>query len=479
MIESVTDLRKQLESRGTKLVVAHGDPETVFTDILTKMDKTAEISIVCQQEVLKEERDTAQAVQGALKKIFPQSKLTQIWGSTMYDLPDLPFDNDLQNMPDVFTPFRTKVEKNSKIQRPLAEPRIFSFPKESSTEYSAVASQLDYMPSLSSLGYTQEQIDFANSHDPRGVMEFRGGETAGLARIQEYIWDKDMLKVYFDTRNGMLGANYSTKFAPWLAHGCISPRYIAAQCKKYEEERVENKSTYWVVFELLWRDYCKFFCYKHGDQVFFPSGTVGRPKKWSHFEKNFERWRDGMTGYPLIDANMRELKTSGFMSNRGRQNVASFLAIDLGHDWRLGADWFESNLLDYDVYSNWYNWCAAAGMTGGRLNRFNIVKQSKDYDVQGEYVRHWIPELKDVPTDFVHEPWKMTQFQQMEYNCKLGVDYPNPVVPPSRPPSDGGSSKGPGKGGPPSKQRRPNKNNRHERYEMKSLKEGKIRMDGY
>merc|ERR1711862_648483 len=109
------------------------------------------------------------------------------------------------------------------------------------------------------------------------------------------------------------------------------------------------------------------------------------------------------------------------MSNRGRQNVCSFLALDLNHDWRFGADWFETLLLDYDVYSNWYNWCAGAGMTGGRINRFNIVKQSKDYDHNGDYVRHWIPELKQVPKEFVHEPWKMTQMDKPNMDVNLDL----------------------------------------------------------
>ena len=279
--------------------------------------------------------------------------------------------------------------------------------------------------------------------DPRGVMEFNGGETAALDRVKDYIWEKDLLKVYFDTRNGMIGANYSTKFAPWLAHGCVSPRYIAKECRRYEEERVANKSTYWVVFELLWRDFFKFFALKHGNAIFFPEGTAGMDKKWGHYEKSIEAWKEGRTGYPLVDANMRELAATGFMSNRGRQNVASFFAIDMNQDWRYGADYFESTLMDYDVHSNWGNWCAAAGMTGGRLNRFNIFKQSKDYDALGEYVRLWLPELKNVPTEFVHSPWRMTQFQQMEYGVRLGVDYPNPIVPPTAP-SNGNNKRGGG-----------------------------------
>merc|ERR1712238_632609 len=107
---------------------------------------------------------------------------------------------------------------------------------------------------MGDLGYTEERIKSVEIFDSRGV--------------KDYIWDKDLLRKYFDTRNGMLGSDYSTKFAPWLAHGNLSPRYVASECRKYEKERIENKSTYWVVFELLWRDYFKFFAHKHGKSMF-------------------------------------------------------------------------------------------------------------------------------------------------------------------------------------------------------------------
>jgi len=117
-----------------------------------------------------------------------------------------------------------------------------------------------------------------------------------------------------------------------------------------------------VVFELLWRDYFKFFAKKYGDRIFYLSGTVGKrynggnERKWGMDPKQIQAWKDGMTGYPLVDANMRELKATGFMSNRGRQNVCSFLTIDMNMDWRYGGDYFEELLLDYDVHSNWGNW---------------------------------------------------------------------------------------------------------------------------
>ena len=480
LLESVTDLRQSLQSKGSGLVVTHEEPATFFGRLAEGLKESdMDLRVCVQEEVLKEEKDAVKSVKAAIQKHSSQAKVEEIWGSTMYDLKDLPFDATLQNMPDTFTPFRNKVEKHCKISSPVQPPKNIPLPDSGSTCYKLVEPLLTSTPSLADLGYTPEQINFANTHDPRGVMEFKGGETAALARVKDYIWDKDRLKVYFETRNGMLGADYSTKLSPWLAHGCVSPREVARQCRQYEEVRVANKSTYWVVFEMLWRDYCKFFCLKHGDKVFFPSGTIGTDKKWSTFAKNAAVWKEGKTGYPLVDANMRELAATGFMSNRGRQNVASFLSIDLNHDWRFGGDWFESMLLDYDVYSNWYNWCAAAGMTGGRLNRFNIVKQSKDYDQHGDYVRHWCPELAKVPNQFVHEPWKMNQFQQAEFDCRLGVDYPTPVIPPTQPKYNPNNKGGNSRGGNDGKQRKKNnsKNNRHQQYVMKSLKQGRIDME--
>ena len=119
-------------------------------------------------------------------------------------------------------------------------------------------------------------------------------------------------------------------------------------------------------------------------------------------------------------------------------------------------------------------------MTGGRLNRFNIVKQSKDYDQHGDYVRHWLPELKDVPTQFVHEPWKMNQFQQMESNCRLGVDYPNPITKPFYPnPKNGSRSKGDNRRGGNKKRNQPNSNRgRGQRQDMKRLKQGSYKIVG-
>jgi deoxyribodipyrimidine photo-lyase len=185
-----------------------------------------------------------------------------------------------------------------------------------------------------------------------------------------------------------------------------------------------------LIFELLWRDYFRFICAKHGVSMFKRSGLQGVDLNWKQDWERFNLWREGKTGYPLVDANMREIAATGYMSNRGRQNVASFLTKNLGIDWRMGAEWFESLLIDYDVCSNWGNWNYTAGVGNDArgFRFFNIIKQSNDYDRDGKYVKHWLPELEGVPAAKVHEPWKLLPVEQERFGVRIGVDYPQPVV---------------------------------------------------
>jgi len=500
--------------------VAVGKPEVVLAGIAKSAIGSAKdgvnMNVVCQEEVCSEELSVDKAVRAELAKTMGKGSkfhFENVWGSTMYDPDALPFDGDVMGIPDTFTPFRNKVEKNCDIGNPLFVPSSdeLAMPKDAKdiVSDSKCHASLTYMPKLADLGYSKDDIASVSTVDARTAMpqNYRGGETFALQRVQDYIWNKDLLKVYFDTRNGMIGSDYSTKFAPWLAHGNVSPRLIARECRRYEEERVENKSTYWVVFELLWRDYFKFFAKKHGDRIFYLSGTLGKEsthvnkRKWGMDPKHIQAWMDGMTGYPLVDANMRELKATGFMSNRGRQNICSFLTIDMNMDWRYGGDYFEETLLDYDVHSNWGNWASGAGMTGGRMNRFNVVKQSKDYDMGGDYVRLWCPELKNVPDKFVHEPWKMSDILMEECECKVGPgrDYPSPIVDPNVTPKimnngRGGGGRGGrgrgrggkqgGRGGSGGRGNRNNERNngnsnrgRGQRQDMKSLKTGSYKFE--
>lgn len=408
LIESVTDLRQNLQQLGSDLIVRQGLPEVVIPSLAEALGVDA---VYFHREVTAEEL----AVETALKQALNQYNVSTkgFWGTTLYHPDNLPFS--LGELPELFTNFRKIVERKAAIEDILAKPQQLPPLPEIDT---------GKIPGLSDLGV--EKVN----RDPRGVLAFQGGETAGKARLKSYFWEKDALKNYKETRNGMLGADYSSKFSPWLAHGCLSPRYIHSEVQNYETQRVKNDSTYWLVFELLWRDFFRFIAAKHKNKIFQPSGLQGISIPWQEDPQRFKLWQEGKTGYPLVDANMREIASTGFMSNRGRQNVASFLTKNLGINWIMGAEWFESLLIDYDVCSNWGNWNYTAGVGNDArgFRYFNIPKQSRDYDPKGKYIKHWLPELKSLPGAKIHEPWRLSAQEQQEWGVRLGVDYPRPVV---------------------------------------------------
>ncbi|HOZ88552.1 MAG TPA: FAD-binding domain-containing protein, partial [Bacteroidia bacterium] len=190
-----------------------------------------------------------------------------------------------------------------------------------------------------------------------------------------------------------IGGDYSSKFSPWLAMGCLSPREIYYELKKYEAEFSANDSTYWLIFELIWRDYFRFMMKKYRHQFFMYSGIKNSTKSSKLPDnKAMSKWVAGKTGNDFIDANMLELKQTGFMSNRGRQNVASYFCNDLKLDWRCGAAYFEQQLIDYDVSSNWGNWAYLAGVGNDPRGQrcFNIEKQAKEYDPKRLYQTLWL-----------------------------------------------------------------------------------------
>jgi deoxyribodipyrimidine photo-lyase len=242
--------------------------------------------------------------------------------------------------------------------------------------------------------------------DSRSALIFKGGESEAMKRLNYYLWDSKLLSSYEETRNGLIGGDFSTKLSAWLAQGCISPKLIYAEIQKYEKVHGANKSTYWLYFELLWRDYFRLIGKKFGKKIFLQSGIFDKkPKSNKQSKALFNAWADGKCGQPFIDANMTELKISGFMSNRGRQNVASYLVNDLKLNWQLGAEYFESQLIDYDPTSNWVNWLYIAGLGNDpREDRyFNPQTQSRRYDPQAAYMKLWLPELNDLSADEIHE----------------------------------------------------------------------------
>jgi deoxyribodipyrimidine photo-lyase len=407
ILESVADLRQNLQRLGTDLVVRCGLPE----DILSDMARRYQCSwVICNRERTYEEV----AVQDALEKNLWGSGIELIYtrGKMLYYTQDLPAP--VQHTPDVFSQFRKENEYVTPVREPLPAPK-----------------SMPAVPTVVDLGNLPDLIDFGHQPfetDRRAALEFKGGETEGLRRLRHYLWDTDAIATYKETRNGLLGSLFSSKFSPWLAQGCLSPKLIYAELKRYERERVSNESTYWLFFELLWRDFFRLIGKKYGTRIFLKGGTQNKSLK--HLRNNYEMfncWAEGRTGVPFIDANMRELAATGWMSNRGRQNVASFLVRDLKVNWQMGAEYFESLLLDYDPCSNWGNWNYVAGVgSDPREDRyFNILTQAKNYDPNGDYVRHWCDELKAVPKEYCHRPDLLNPGQRQLFKM---TNYPKAVV---------------------------------------------------
>jgi deoxyribodipyrimidine photo-lyase len=378
VLECVADLRRSLRSRGSELYIRIGEPATQVLSLADQLDAT---HLRFVEEPGTDELAIEKRIARTASRDHAGLAIQSLPPESLFEIQDM--RDHARHLPEVFSKWRRASEKHLEWAPPMEAPEALA----------AFRSGIDpgELPTLTDLGRQ------ASTADPRAVMRFSGGEQAGVQRVQSWIFDHDHLRTYKETRNGLIGEAYSSKFSPWLAMGCLSPRRIAEQTLRYEEQRVASDSTYWLRFELLWREYFRLYLLKHGGSLFRAEGPQSVTLPWIHDEKLFLAWCEGRTGIDFIDANMRELSMTGFMSNRGRQNVASFLSKNLGIDWRWGARWFESQLLDYDPASNWGNWAYAAGVGADPrgFRGFNIQSQANRYDPDRRYVDLWLRDRRE------------------------------------------------------------------------------------
>ncbi|GAB7346693.1 hypothetical protein MBLNU459_g1812t1 [Dothideomycetes sp. NU459] len=441
LAESVWDLKGDLERVGSGLHIRVGTVHDVVRNTLQSYnDKKEEFEIsgvwMTGEEGVEEKREERD-VKKLCKEFGADFKL---WVDEKYfiDDRDLPF-KDPTDLSDVFTSFRKTVEPLRSAPRktltaPSSLPPLPSFvpaqfkPFEIPDKLESVISALS--------GPLGEDLQIPNTPAwPAGTNSahpFEGGSAAGHDRLKHLITSSSMSD-YKDTRNGLLGLDFSTKLSAWLALGCITARQVHWYLIDFEDGKTslgnkakgygkgENKGTAAVRFELLWRDYMRLCTRKFGPRLFRVEGFrddhkaswkyINKPLSSSAEKKEREcatqdataatvlRFITGRTGTGLIDASQRELFLTGYTSNRARQNVASYLAKHLGIDWRIGAEWYECNLIDYDLSSNWGNWQYVAGVGNdprGENRVFNPIKQALDYDPHGDYIRAWVPELRDI-----------------------------------------------------------------------------------
>lgn len=435
-----------------------------------------------QKEMTSAEVGVEEEIEKRLKPM--NTPVRYVHGKTLIHPSDLPFE--ISDTPDVFTPFRKRVEAlGPSMVRPIytppskfkpyppALPQTSDYAMDISYEVDVDGlmesvpeskpkddSQVSFYDVLRYLLLPLNEANFPPTLEGSALLQqrhhasafpLRGGESSALERLEWYFirgkspdsnsWGKSdppPVSRYKQTRNNLLGHSYSTKMSPFLAYGSISPRQIWEVLIHHESMHGEDQNIYWVKFELLWRDYFFFVAEKFGDLLFDLGGfelatdppqaqkklEPGWWKTWdpstAGLAHEMTRMLEGRTGIPFIDANIRELRESGFISNRGRQNIASYVAHDLGYDWRIGAEFFQSYLIDYDPTSNYGNWAYVAGVGNDprASRRFNIIKQAKDYDSHGDYVKTWLPCLRGLPADYVHTPWLLDAEERRRYGVK-------------------------------------------------------------
>ncbi len=370
LLETIRDLKNNLALLNIPLYVYHDTPENVIPKLVNEHQISA---IFLQKEWTPDETEVNQNLQNI--KNISGLKWVETYDQFLFHPDDIPY-SDFNKIPEVFTEFRKKCEQACKV-RPRVS--ITALPESNFTNTSNI------LPTLEDLGLESFRLD-KNSAFP-----FRGGETAALKRIETYFFETENLSNYKKTRNGLIGESYSSKLSAWLANGSISARSIYWEVKNYEREVCKNEDTYWLIFELIWRDYFKYISLKHGKKIFKLEGILGVEYEWKNNDKAFREWINGNTREPFINANMIELQRTGFMSNRGRQNVASYWAKEWKQDWRIAAKYFESMLIDYDVHSNYGNWMYNSGVGNDPRDRiFNIKRQAEMYDPKGKYQRLWL-----------------------------------------------------------------------------------------
>lgn len=359
LLENLRVLEKNLKVYHLNLLAYIGDTAKVVADYCVQNSIT---HVVYPMAIAPDEQEIVKKLVSALPKWI---KTIEVEDGFLIDLKDQYFVKD--KLPNVFTVYRKKVEKVLTVY-PSQRLKVFANP--------------DFNPEL-------EGIFWDCAYQLKYVIP--PGEDAAWERVDEFMWKSKAVSKYKHTRDGLLG-DFSSQYSAYLALGNICPKALYREIIKYEERVEKNSSTYWLMFELLWREFFRCTFLKYGNANFYRLGWNGaNHTKLKTQSSLFENWCFGNSGHPWVDAFMNELNTTGWMSNRGRQIVASYLINDMGLDYRLGAVYFEQQLLDFDVCSNQGNWLYLSGYGNdprGR-RRFDLDYQQEKYDPDLAHLNYW------------------------------------------------------------------------------------------
>ncbi|MFZ1250215.1 MAG: deoxyribodipyrimidine photo-lyase [Candidatus Microsaccharimonas sp.] len=393
--ESLEDLRKSYKDRGGDIAFRHGDPKDELRKIIKDTSATA-IYYTADYSPRATTRD---------------KELTDLLAGD--DIEMRAFGgrlavNQLQKLRTkngdpykVFTPFWKNWQQVQR--RELAPtPRVIKSP----------SIPMGTIPPDSTLGIHKSEV----SPDI-----LPGGETAGRKRLKKFL--NGPINEYHQQNNDM-AADTTSRLSSYFHFGCISVREVETLLPDTKGAQAWHR-------QLAWRDFYHYVLlhFPHPEQEF---QERYRTFSWSKSTTHLEAWKEGKTGYPAVDAAMRQLKTEGWMHNRARLIVGSFLTKDLDIDWRDGERHFMEWLTDGDMANNNGNWqwIASVGVDPAPLFRrlYNPSSQRDKYDPTGEYVRRYVPELKNVPMKYLSQPWTMPDDLQKQSKCIIGKDYPKPIV---------------------------------------------------
>ncbi|MAT98441.1 MAG: deoxyribodipyrimidine photolyase [Anaerolineaceae bacterium] len=387
-----------LRQRGSRLIVRYGRPQEMLAKILEEGKAEA---IFAEEDFTSYARRRDSQIAESLPLHLEAGVVVHPPGTVLKQ------DGDPYT---VFTPFK----KNAWLERPL--PQQSSILPAPNTINTPKSIQSDALPGELEL--------------PEDVL-FPPGEAEAQRRLQYFA--RNGIDQYAQDRD-TVALNGTSQLSPYLRFGMISVRQAvvtAVTCMKNASSKEARKGAETWLSELIWREFYVHILY-HFPHVLHRSF---RPEydeiKWRNDEDEFAAWCNGRTGYPLVDAAMRQLTTTGWMHNRARMVVASFLVKDLLIDWRWGEKFFMQHLVDGDPAANngGWQWTAGTGTDAAPYFRiFNPTSQAKKHDPEGEFIRRWLPELGDVPDDYIHEPWEMPPLVQKSANCQIGEDYPAPIV---------------------------------------------------
>ncbi|WP_036833637.1 cryptochrome/photolyase family protein [Pontibacillus litoralis] len=254
-----------------------------------------------------------------------------------------------------------------------------------------------------------------------------GGKSA-LHRLAFFLHNR---MKYYDEKRDFPAERGTSMISPYLKCGVLSPRTVYHKLVEIQHEQGESKGMETYLTEIAWRDFYNMIYYAHPTFKDEEVQSKYRGIEWEEDEALFDKWKAGETGFPLVDAAMKQLEELGWMHNRLRMVVASFLTKDYIIDWRKGERYFEEMLIDYDAASNigGWQWAASTGTDAVPYFRvFNPTRQSERFDPEGIFIKRYIPALKHVPNKYIHEPSKMSEREQYQYGCIIGKDYPAPTV---------------------------------------------------